>query len=100
MSQSTDGISECDISADGSWQRRGYASLNGFVSGVERVTDKVVDVEVMTKDCRVGIINKVILFTTIGSWHMIALLTMKVHRHLWNLKRLLEFLIVQLKNMV
>ena len=52
VSQSTDRISECDISVDGSWQRRGYASLNGFVSGVERVSDKVVDVEIMTKDCR------------------------------------------------
>ena len=28
---------------------------------------------------------------------MIALLTMKVHHHLWNLKVLLEFLMVQLK---
>ena len=51
-SQTTDRISECAISVDGSWQRRGYASLNGFVSGVERVTDKVVDVKVMIKDCR------------------------------------------------
>ena len=45
------GTSDCDVSLDGSWQRRGYASLNGFVSAIERVTDKVVDVDVMTKYC-------------------------------------------------
>ena len=30
------GTSDCDVSLDGSWQRRGYASLNGFVSAIER----------------------------------------------------------------
>ena len=43
--------SDCDVSLDGSWQRRGYASLNGFVSAIEMVTDKVVDVDVITKYC-------------------------------------------------
>ena len=41
-----------DVSLDGSWRRRGYASLNGFISAIERVSDKVVDIDVMTKDCR------------------------------------------------
>ena len=47
-----DTITDCDVSIDGSWQRRGHASLNGFVSAIERVTDKIIDVDVMTKDCR------------------------------------------------
>eukprot|EP00111_Clytia_hemisphaerica_P024621 TCONS_00072582-protein len=38
-------------SFDGSWQRRGYASLNGIVSCIERTNDKIVDVEVKTKKC-------------------------------------------------
>ena len=46
------GLVDCDVSLDGAWQRRGYASLNGFISAIERVTDKVIDVEVMTKTCR------------------------------------------------
>ena len=29
-------VIDCDVSLDGSWQRRGYASLNGFVSCIER----------------------------------------------------------------
>ena len=43
-----------DITAsfDGSWQRRGYASLNGIVSCIERVNNKVVDIEIKTKKCR------------------------------------------------
>ena len=40
----------CDVSLDGSWQRRGYASLNGFVSCM-CCHDKVIDVDVMNKDC-------------------------------------------------
>ena len=36
------------VSFDGSWQRRGYASLNGNVSCTERSNYKIVDVEVKT----------------------------------------------------
>ena len=50
--ENEEGVVDCDVSLDGSWLRRGYASLNGFVSAIERCSDKVVDVEVMTKDCR------------------------------------------------
>ena len=50
--ESLNNFFDCDVSLDGAWQRRGYASLNGFVSAIERVTDKVIDVEVMTKSCR------------------------------------------------
>ena len=42
---------DCDVSVDGSWQRKGYASLNGL-SAIESVSDKIVDIDVMTKDCR------------------------------------------------
>jgi len=39
-------------SLDGSWQRRGYASLNGVVTCIERGNDKCIDVEVKVKDCK------------------------------------------------
>ena len=37
---------------DGSWQRRGYASLNGIVSCIERENNKIIYVEVKTKKCK------------------------------------------------
>ena len=45
-------VVDIDASFDGSWQRRGYASLNGVVTGIERVNDKCIDVEVKTKVCK------------------------------------------------
>ena len=50
--QQEDIVVNCDVSLDEACQRRGYSSLNGFVSAIERVNDKVVDAEVMTKSCR------------------------------------------------
>ena len=29
--QKEDSVVNCDVSLDGAWQRRGYASLNGFI---------------------------------------------------------------------
>ena len=40
------------ISADGTWRRRGYSSSYGVVSGMSLVTAKVLDVEIMSKECR------------------------------------------------
>ena len=43
----------CDItvSCDGTWQRRGYSSLNGVLSIISDDTGKVIDYEVMSKKC-------------------------------------------------
>ena len=40
------------ISADGTWRKRGYSSLYGVVTAISIVTGKVVDYEVMSKECR------------------------------------------------
>lgn len=45
------GSSECAVSVDGSWQRRGFSSLTGVVSAMSVKTGKVLDVEVMSKSC-------------------------------------------------
>ena len=37
------------VALDGSWQRRGHTSLNGFVSVTSFDTGKVLDVAVMSK---------------------------------------------------
>ncbi|GFU22280.1 uncharacterized protein TNCV_4856211 [Trichonephila clavipes] len=44
-------IVECGISVDGTWQRRGYSSMNGCVSALSVDTGKVVDIEIMSSYC-------------------------------------------------
>ena len=48
--KTTDGEGLCRVSLDGSWQRRGHASLNGLVTAISN--GKCIDVEVMSKFCR------------------------------------------------
>ncbi|GFT42249.1 uncharacterized protein TNCV_4921371 [Trichonephila clavipes] len=45
-------FSQCGVSVDGTWQRRGYSSLNGCVSVISIDSGKVLDVEFMPKVCR------------------------------------------------
>ena len=45
-----DGLVKCGVSCDDTWQRRGFASLNGCVSGAISIdTGKVLDVEALSK---------------------------------------------------
>ena len=44
------GLSYCRVSLDGSWQKRGHASLNGVVTAMSN--GKCVDVHVLSKYCR------------------------------------------------
>nr|XP_042909898.1 uncharacterized protein LOC122271719 [Parasteatoda tepidariorum] len=46
-------VAKCGISVDGTWQRRGYSSLNGCVSAISIDTGKILDVEVMSQYCRI-----------------------------------------------
>ena len=43
---------DIDISADGAWQRRGFASLNGVVTIIGVDVAKCIDYEVLTKVCK------------------------------------------------
>ena len=47
-----DGKYNIGISADETWRRRGYSSSYGVVAGLSLVTGKVLDTEVMSKECR------------------------------------------------
>ncbi|XP_055943287.1 uncharacterized protein LOC129972975 [Argiope bruennichi] len=49
----TEEIAQCGVSVDGTWQRRGYSSLNGCVTVISIDTGKVLDIEVMSKVCRI-----------------------------------------------
>jgi len=44
-------ITQCSVSCDGTWQRRGYSSLNGCVTTLSIETGKCLDVEILTKVC-------------------------------------------------
>lgn len=46
------GIAECHVSVDGSWQKRGYSSLNGVVTLFSKDTGKCLDTQVMSKICK------------------------------------------------
>lgn len=46
-----DEIAKCGVSVDGTWQRRGYTSLNGCVSAISVDTGKVIDIEIMSSYC-------------------------------------------------
>ncbi|GFV69731.1 uncharacterized protein TNCV_1348841 [Trichonephila clavipes] len=44
-------IVKCSISVDGTWQRRGYTSMNGSVAAISVDTGKMLDIEVMSSYC-------------------------------------------------
>ncbi|GFU82342.1 CCHC-type domain-containing protein [Trichonephila clavipes] len=46
-------FTKCGISIYGTWQRRGYSSLNGCVSAISVDTGKILDIEVMTQYCHI-----------------------------------------------
>lgn len=60
LNVSDDGNTSRDISIgiDGTWQRRGYSSLNGVVSLSNFDTSKILDVEILTKYCYTCKISK------------------------------------------
>ena len=50
--EENDGSTDVAIALDGTWQKRGHASLHGVVSATLVDTGKVVDVEVLSKFCQ------------------------------------------------
>lgn len=46
-------VMECGVSVDGTWQRRGHSSLNGCVAVLSINTGKLLDLEIMSKFCRI-----------------------------------------------
>lgn len=51
-------LSNVGVIMDGSWQKRGHTSLNGFVSACSFDTGKILDVECMSKFCHSCKTNK------------------------------------------
>ena len=42
------------VSVDGTWQKRGFTSLNCVVAAISIETGRILDVEVMTRYCQGG----------------------------------------------
>lgn len=51
-------VADIGVSVDGTWQRRGYSSLNGVVTAISVDTGKIVDCEPMTRFCNSCAINE------------------------------------------
>ena len=47
-----EGTSDIGVSVDGTWQKRGFASLNGDVIAISIPNFKVLDVETMFRPCK------------------------------------------------
>lgn len=45
-------VTKCGVSVDGTWQKRGFSSLNGVVTAISTTCDKILDIEVMSQYCR------------------------------------------------
>ncbi|GFT86347.1 uncharacterized protein TNCV_3258701 [Trichonephila clavipes] len=48
-----DEVIQCGVSIDGTWQRRGHLSLNGCFSVISLDTGKVLDIEILSKMCKI-----------------------------------------------
>ena len=45
-------VANCQVSVDGTWQRRGHASINGVVTVISKENGKVLDTAVLSKSCK------------------------------------------------
>ncbi|GFS91554.1 uncharacterized protein TNCV_1139761 [Trichonephila clavipes] len=52
LKKSIHGTVSCGVSVDGTWQRRGFSSLNGCVSAISVDTGKIIDFETLSQFCR------------------------------------------------
>ena len=48
-----DGVVDAGVSCDGSWQRRGFSSLNGVVTAISIDTGKILDTKPSSRTCKV-----------------------------------------------
>ena len=44
-------VAQCRVSLDGTWQKRGYSSLNGVVTVIATDSGKCIDTDVLSKHC-------------------------------------------------
>ena len=55
---SSDVIKDVEVSSDGTWQRRGYSSLNRVVTVISIKNYKVLDIEPMSRTCKACVLKE------------------------------------------
>ena len=55
---SSDAIKDVEVSSDGTWQRRGYSSLNRVVTVISIKNYKVLDIEPMSRTCKACVLKE------------------------------------------
>ena len=53
-----DGVADIGVSGDGTWRKRGFKSSIGIHTIMSIVSGKILDIEIMSKECRACLINK------------------------------------------
>ena len=51
-SSNTSSVIDTGVSGNGTWQRRGFSSLNGVVAAISMKTDKILDIKAMSRACK------------------------------------------------
>ena len=77
---SDDEITDVSISCDGTWQKRGFTSLNGAVIIMSTDTGKVLDVEVMSRYCNTCVIHEKLRLTDPAKYEQYQL-SHEWHKH-------------------
>eukprot|EP00112_Aurelia_sp_Birch-Aquarium-sp1_P015936 Seg357.6 transcript_id=Seg357.6/GoldUCD/mRNA.D3Y31 product="hypothetical protein" protein_id=Seg357.6/GoldUCD/D3Y31 len=52
-----DGVYDVAVSGDGTWRKRGFKSSTGIVTAISLVTGKILDTEIMSRECRTCLLN-------------------------------------------
>ena len=91
-----EGMTDIGVTVDGTWQKRGFSSLNGVVAVISITNGKVLDVESMSRHCKSCMINAPMKNTDpkrYESWRIQHVtLIISVQRQIWKVLELLVFL--------
>ena len=58
VDSSSDAIKDVEVSLDGTWQHRGYSSLNGVVTVISIKNGKVLDIEPMSRTFKACVLKE------------------------------------------
>ena len=65
-----DELFDTGVSCDGSWQKRGYSSLNGVVTAISIDTGKIIDCEAMSRICKACNLKQNLRKTDINAYNI------------------------------
>ena len=98
---SSDAVTDCEVSVDETWQKRGHSSLNGVVTVISKKMGIVWTIlchRKHAKGVKHGQIGEITVNTIIGWQNMTVTLIIEGHQALWRVKEQLKCLVAQYKN--